>query len=50
MTYLVYFKTVQSNALRTLIEVLKDVLNDINIVFDETGIKIMAMVRFQILA
>jgi proliferating cell nuclear antigen len=43
MTYLLYFKTVQSNALRTLVEVLKDVLNDINIVFDETGIKIMAM-------
>ena len=36
MTYLLYLKTVQSNALRTLIEVLKDVLNDINIVFDET--------------
>ena len=37
------FHTVQSNALRTLIEVLKDVLNDINIVFDSTGIKIMTM-------
>ena len=36
-------QTVQSNALRTLIEVLKDVLNDINITFDETGVKIMAM-------
>lgn len=37
------FKTVQSNALRTLVEVLKDVLNDINMIFDETGVKIMAM-------
>lgn len=43
MGYLMYFKTVQANALRTLIEVLKDVLNDINIVFDNTGIKIMSM-------
>ena len=36
-------QTVQSNALRTLIEVLKDVLNDTNITIDETGVKIMAM-------
>ena len=43
MTRILEFKTVQSNALRTLIEVLKDVLNDINIVFDHSGIKIMAM-------
>ena len=40
---LLYLKTVQSSALRTLIEVLKDVLNDVNIVFDASGIKIMAM-------
>ena len=38
-----FFKTVQANALRTLIEVLKDVLNDININFDSSGIKIMSM-------
>jgi proliferating cell nuclear antigen len=37
------FQTVQSSAIRTLVEVLKDVLNDINITFDETGVKIMAM-------
>ena len=43
MTRILEFKTVQSNALRTLVEVLKDVLNDINIEFDETGMKIMAM-------
>lgn len=40
---LMYLKTVQSSALRTLIEVLKDVLNDVNIVFDNTGVKVMAM-------
>lgn len=43
MTRILEFTTVQSNAFRTLIEVLKDVLNDVNITFDETGIKIMAM-------
>tara|TARA_B110000977_G_scaffold187475_1_gene254619 strand:- start:875 stop:1645 length:771 start_codon:yes stop_codon:yes gene_type:complete len=37
------FTTIQSNAMRTLIEVLKDVLNDVNILFDKTGMKIMAM-------
>ena len=36
-------QTVQSSAIRTLVEVLKDVLNDINVQFDETGVKIMAM-------
>ncbi len=36
-------QTVQSSAFRTLIEVLKDVLNDVNILIDETGIKIMSM-------
>ena len=39
----VYLKTVQSGAFRTLVEVLKDVLNDINVIFDSTGMKIMAM-------
>jgi proliferating cell nuclear antigen len=43
MTRILEFTTIQSNAMRTLIEVLKDVLNDVNILFDETGIKIMAM-------
>ena len=41
--YTVYFKTVQSSAIRTLIEALKEVLNDVNITFHENGIKIMAM-------
>ena len=37
------FKTVQSHSLKTLFEVLKDILTDVNIIFDENGIKIMAM-------
>jgi len=37
------FQTVQSHSLKTLFEVLKDVLTDVNIIFDESGIKIMAM-------
>ena len=43
MTYVFFLRTVQSGAVRTLVEVLKDVLNDINLIFDSTGIKIMAM-------
>jgi proliferating cell nuclear antigen len=43
MAKIMHLKTVQSNAIRTLIEVLKDVLNDINIVFDENGMKIVSM-------
>ena len=40
---ILFLQTVQSSALRTLVEVLKDVLNDINLIFDETGVKVMAM-------
>lgn len=36
-------KTVQTNAFRTLVEALKEVLNDANLEFDQTGLKIMAM-------
>ena len=43
MPRILELKTIQSNAIRTLIEVLKDVLNDVNILFDRSGIKIMAM-------
>jgi proliferating cell nuclear antigen len=39
----VYLKTVQSNAFKTLVEALKDILTDTNIKFDETGLKIIAM-------
>ena len=37
------FTTVQSHSIKTLFEVLKDVLTDVNITVDETGLKIMAM-------
>ena len=36
-------KTVQASAFRTLVEALKDILQDVNIEFDESGIKIVAM-------
>jgi len=35
--------TVQSSAFRTMIEALKDILNDVNIIFDSNGMKILAM-------
>lgn len=35
--------TIQSGAIRTLFEVLKEVLTDVNIVFDKSGLKIIAM-------
>jgi proliferating cell nuclear antigen len=35
--------TVQSSAFRTLIEALKEILTDVNIEFDSTGMKILAM-------
>lgn len=41
--YLLELKTVQSSAMRVLIEALKEILTDVNIIFDETGMKIMAM-------
>jgi proliferating cell nuclear antigen len=40
---IVELKTVQSGALRTMVEVLKDVLTDVNITFTEEGMKVMAM-------
>ena len=36
-------KTIQANAFKTLIEALKEILNDANLEFDEHGIKIKAM-------
>lgn len=35
--------TIQSGAIRTLVEVLKEVLTDINLIFDSKGVKIIAM-------
>lgn len=40
---MVHFKTVQSNALKTLFEVLKDILHDIVIQFDSHGIRVMTV-------
>jgi proliferating cell nuclear antigen len=36
-------QTVQSNVIKILCDVLKETLNDINFIFDEHGIKVMAM-------
>lgn len=39
----VTFKTVQANAFKTIFEVLKDILNDVNIYFDKNGIRILTL-------
>jgi proliferating cell nuclear antigen len=41
--YILNIKTVQSGAIRILIEALKEILTDGNFIFDESGIKLMAM-------
>ena len=38
-----HFKTVQASALKASFEVLKDILNDVNVVFDEGGMKILTL-------
>lgn len=38
-----HFKTVQANAIKCIFEVLKDILNDVNIIFDQTGMRILAL-------
>jgi proliferating cell nuclear antigen len=40
---LLYLKTVQSNAIKTLFEVLKEILHDVNIFFDSNGMRIMTV-------
>jgi len=40
---LIEVKTVQASAIRILIEALKDILTDANLVFETTGIKLIAM-------
>ena len=40
--YIINIKTVQSGAFRILIEALKEILTDTNIIFDEKGIKLIA--------
>lgn len=41
--YLINIQTVQANAIRILIESLKDILNDVNIIFLQDSIKITSM-------
>ena len=40
--YLVNVKTVQSGAIRILVESLKEILGDTNLIFDESGLKLIA--------
>ena len=40
--YIFNIKTVQSGAFKVLIESLKEILTDTNIIFDQTGIKLIA--------
>lgn len=40
---LIYVTSIQSSAIKTLVEVLKDVLADVNVIFDATGISIASM-------
>jgi len=42
-SYNMYFRTVQSGAIKTLSEALKEVLSDVNMHFDSSGIRIMTM-------
>jgi proliferating cell nuclear antigen len=46
--YIFNVKTVQSGAFRILVESLKEILTDTNIIFDSTGIKLMATDNSQI--
>lgn len=41
--YIIYLSTVSAGTIRTLSEALKEVLTDVNVYFDDTGIKIMSM-------
>ena len=42
-SYLFVIRTVQASAFRTLVEALKEILTDVNIEIDESGMKIIAM-------
>jgi len=46
--YLFNVKTVQSGAFRILIEALKEILTDTNLIFDKSGIKLVATDNSQI--
>ena len=38
-----YFKTIQASSFKTIFEVLKDVLNDVNVIFNRDGIRILTL-------
>lgn len=38
-----YFKTIQASSFKTIFEVLKDVLNDVNVIFNREGIRILTL-------
>jgi len=41
--HIVDIKTIQSSAIKVLVEALKEILNDANLIIDDTGIKLIAM-------
>ena len=41
--HIVDIKTVQSSAIKVLVEALKEILNDANLIIDDTGMKLIAM-------
>ena len=43
MTNILEIQTVQSNVIKILCDVLKETLNDVNLIFDKSGLKVMAM-------
>ncbi len=42
-SYILYLRTIQASAIRTLSEALREVLTDLNIHFDQSGLRITAM-------
>jgi proliferating cell nuclear antigen len=38
-----HLRTIQASAIRSIFEVLKDIINDVNVYFDPTGIKILTL-------
>lgn len=38
-----HFKTIQASAIKCIFEVLKDILNDVNMIFDTNGLRILAL-------
>lgn len=40
---MVHLKTIQAVAIKSLVEILKDIINDVNVYFDKTGVKIVAL-------